>query len=378
MGRVKINPRMLKWAREDAGYNYSNLPKNIKNKCEKWENGEVMPTWNQLCMLSNQYKRPSAFFFRKHPPSSKPLNIIEYRKNGSTEDKSPKLTLGIRSAINKRRIFLELMDDMNITKKSFIDFKFNTTNSEEFAKKIRELLNVKLTEQKTWIKSNNRKDNKHYNFLNHWKDKVSNLGILIFEVSKVEMTEMRALCIYQKEYPIILLNGKDSVNGRIFSLFHELTHLLMGESAICDFNEKNNKEYFCNKVSAEFLVPSEDLTSQIHVNHSKEWEDEELEFFSNVYGVSKETILLRLLSLKKTSQKFYINKKEVWDLKIENSKKSKSGGGDPVKNQVKYNGRLYSELVLTAYLDNVISPIEFSEDMGLKLKHTENLESYLF
>ena len=48
---------------------------------------------------------------------------------------------------------------------------------------------------------------------------------------------------FHEKIPIILLNGKDSVNGRIFSLFHELTHLLLGESAICGDDENTQKKF---------------------------------------------------------------------------------------------------------------------------------------
>ena len=56
MGRVKINPEALKWARIEAGYDYSNLPKKIKPKFNEWESGQTMPTWNQLCDISNYFK----------------------------------------------------------------------------------------------------------------------------------------------------------------------------------------------------------------------------------------------------------------------------------------------------------------------------------
>ena len=72
---------------------------------------------------------------------------------------------------------------------------------------------------------------------------------------------MRGLCIFHDEVPIILLNGKDTTNGRIFSLFHELTHLLLGESAICENNESSKEEIFCNAVAGEFLVLSDDAFS---------------------------------------------------------------------------------------------------------------------
>lgn len=80
------------------------------------------------------------------------------------------------------------------------------------------------------------------------------MGILIFETRGVSLEEMRGLCIFHEEIPIILLNGKDTPNGRILSLFHELTHLLLGKSAICENNELSEEEIFCNAVAGEFLV----------------------------------------------------------------------------------------------------------------------------
>ena len=75
------------------------------------------------------------------------------------------------------------------------------------------------------------------------------------------LDEMRGLCIFHDKIPIIILNGKDTPNGRIFSLFHELTHLLLAESAICG----DDVEIFCNSVAGEFLVPESDLIQKIMV-----------------------------------------------------------------------------------------------------------------
>ena len=57
--------------------------------------------------------------------------------------------------------------------------------------------------------------------------------------------------------------------------------------------------------------------------------------------------------------------------------KKKTGGGSPVKNQIKYNGKMYMSLFLTAYENNIITESEFSEAVNLKLEHTENLAKEL-
>ena len=377
MGRVKVNPKMLKWAREDAGYNYNNLPKSLRDNFLKWESGEVLPTWNQLNELSEKYKRPSAFFFRKTPPKSDKIDFLEFRSKNKNIENSPELNLAIRDVLNKRNIFLELIEDMNYPKVLFSKNIFCSNSVKKFSLYIRNLLNVSLDDQKDRIYSlNNCKDYNHYNFINKWKEDFYNLGILVFEVPRIKLDEMRALCLYFDEYPIILLNGSDSVNGRIFSLFHELTHLLKRETAICDFTVNNTMETFCNNVAFEFLVPSYDLLSESIVKFHKDdfWDDAILSKLSHMYGVSREMILLKLLDLNKTSDKFYMDKKE-W-IKFKGSNNSK-GGGDVVLDSIKYNGKLYSKVLLNAYKNNVLSPIDFSEAIGLKLGHVELLEYYL-
>lgn len=381
MGRVKVNPKMLKWARVNSGYNHSNLPKRFQDKYEKWESGEKLPTWKQLQDISNTYKWPSALFFRKNPPKSviDSIELIEFRKFNPNmeESNSPKFNIGLRKAINKRNSFLELIEDMNYPIPSFSRYQLDTKNVNELSSNIKKYLNVSLDEQKNWIYRNNSKtkDFEHYNFLNQWKEKISELGVLIFEIPEVELYEMRALCIYYEKFPIILLNGKDSVNARIFSLIHELTHLILGESAICDL--KSSEETLCNSVAGEILVPKKDLLkNNLLDNHDSYWEDSDLKKLSDIYGVSKEVILLRLLSLNKTTQEVYELKKEEWsNLPL---KKKESGGGDPVRTQVKYNGKLYSRVFLSAYQNNLIDGIELYENLNIKLKHLDYLNDYLF
>ena len=254
------------------------------------------------------------------------LEFIEYRKitpYGSSQ-KSPTLTLAIREAISRRKIFLELMEDMHHSSVSFSQFRLNSKDIHKLANHLRTMLEIDLKEQKTWLYHNGQKDTAHYNFINQWKDQISSkLGVLIFEIPRLPLSEMRAMCIYFDKHPIILLNSADSPNGRIFSLFHELTHLVLGESAICDVDKNNSKEWLCNSVAAQFLVPADDLLQNPIVlkNNSKE--------------------------------------------------------GSPVSNQMKHNGKLYSSLILSAYQNGTISNVEFSQYIGLQLKHANELSKRL-
>ncbi len=197
------------------------------------------------------------------------------------------------------------------------------------------------------------------------------MGILIFETDGLLLEEMRGLCIFHEEIPIILLNGKDTTNGRIFSLFHELTHLLLGESAICENNELSEEEIFCNAVAGEFLVPADDLSNNAHIIST----DSIIEL-SHLYGVSTHVILRRLYDTHNISHNEYNSRVET--LKEFSTSKSKGSGGNYFNNVIKYNSESYCAVVLEAYENGIINSGEFSKFTNLKKKYIPDLHKRVY
>lgn len=370
IARAKINPKMMEWARLHAGFTNGyeeNLPGEIKKRYEKWENGETSPTWKQLRNASQKFNVPTAFFFMDEPPIIDELpTLFNYRKldlDSIYEEKSPALIDSIRKSERRRSIFIDLTEELNETVIKF-EIPNLAQNKKTFSNYIRERLNVSLETQKSWYN-----EKKHYSFLNNWKEIITRkLGILIFETEGVDIKEMRGLCILHEEIPIILLNGKDTPNGRIFTLFHELTHLLLGESAICGDDLDKDVEIFCNSVAGEFLVPKEDLL--INVNES-------VKDLANRYGVSYHVIYRRLLDTKNISQAEYDQKTE-YDYEDYSNDNSDGPKGNYFYNQIKYNGRPFYCLVLDAYDSGVISALEFSKYTNLGQKQIPKLQDILF
>ena len=183
---------------------------------------------------------------------------------------------------------------------------------------------------------------------------------------------MRGLCIFHNKIPVILLNGKDSVNGRIFTLFHELTHLLYGKSAICDNDESNNEEIFCNAVAGEFLVPKYDLNDNIDSQFSLS--SEFINGLSDLYGVSDHVILRRLYDnniINKNDYNSQINEYDEYS-------NSKEGGGNYFNNILKYNGETYCARVLEAYENGLINSGEFYKFTSLKKKFIPDLQKRIY
>lgn len=374
--RAKINPAMMKWARKRAGYINGfeeDLPVDIKSRYESWEKGDTYPTWIQLRAVSKKYGIPTAFFFMDCSPNFDDIpEMINYRKldiDSIYETNSPKLLNSIRKSENRRKIYLELSHELN---EEIIKFEVPNLEKDKkiFANYIREILDVSLDTQKSWYK-----EPKHYNFLSNWKEILNKkMGILIFETEGVLIEEMRGLCIFHEEIPIILLNGKDSVNGRIFSLFHELTHLLLGESAICGDDDNLNEEIFCNAVAGEFLVPENDLSNNIN-NEIDLLSGSSLRRLYNMYGVSEYVIIRRLLDTNKITQEQYNNRFNSFD---EFSSSSTSSRGNYLSNMIKYNGKAYYSLILDAYDTGIINSLEFSKFTNLGKNQIPKLQEVFY
>jgi len=81
-------------------------------------------------------------------------------------------------------------------------------------------------------------------------------GVLVFQFTGISHKEIRGYAISNHPLPVIGINTGDKPKSRNFSIFHELTHIILGTGGVCDMNDRNVKiERFCDEVAANFLVP---------------------------------------------------------------------------------------------------------------------------
>lgn len=185
-----INPKMMKWASEYVGFvgGYEEeLPKQIRDKYESWENGEKVPTWNQLYDVSKKFNVPTAYFFMRSPPiiDSMP-DLIDYRtlnRDFIYKITSPYLISNIRKSQSRREIYVELSQELgeDVTPFSVPDLKRDT---KLFSRYLRKTLDIQKYRQGS-------SDTFHNNFLNQWKEILNEkLCLLVFESKNVDVLEM--------------------------------------------------------------------------------------------------------------------------------------------------------------------------------------------
>ena len=251
--KAPVNPKVLIWARQQAGFKLEevvekiNLKRVSKIDIEKWENGEEFPLFADLEKLAITYKRPSAMFFFNEPPEE---NIQKDFRGGIEEYISPKIRYLVRKAKILQINLKELLGEINPKRSEenyLLDKIDKKQNINYIIQQVRNELGISIEIQKSWKNTKIALDT--------WRNVLENKGIFIFKNAfredKEEPYKKDGFCIYNEQYPIIYLNNSSSKTRQIFTIFHELAHLILGKNGISFRSqgsfENNQEEIFCNR-----------------------------------------------------------------------------------------------------------------------------------
>lgn len=389
--KALVKPELLVWARDRAKVKIEDAAKAVgvsSERLEQWESGNDAPTVAQLRTLAKKYHFPLAVFYLPEPPADfAPLRDFRRLPEFIDETISANLAFHIRNAHERRELALELHDDLGTKPKPFPLKATIQDDPEKVGRALREFLGVDDESQKKAAR-----EQRAFDF---WRRKMEEHDLLVFVIGgphySVDLTEMRGFAIAKTRLPVIVVNGKDnSQGGKTFTLLHELTHIILGESAISNGTteelgvtpEEQKIERFCDAVAAAALMPSELilLFPQVIPAGAREWSDDELGKIARAIGVSRHALLLRFVTLKRATWDFYKTRRARFE---EENRKAAQEEKKEVKIKrwillMSWNGRSYTRLVLRSYYDQRITLNDASSYLGAKLKHIPALEHAAF
>lgn len=376
----QINPTILRWARERAGLSVHEVSLRMKRDqatIDAWEEGLEHPTYVQLEKLAyNIYKRPLAIFFFPEPPeeedfkeSFRTLPDFEFEKLDSDTN------FAIREAKSMQLSLIELCSGVNpAQKKIFKDIDTINITITELAKSVRAYIGISIDEQ---VRMKNSIE-----ALKSWRNALQDNGIFIFKRS-FKQSDVSGLCLHHDEFPLIYLNNGTSPNRQIFTIFHELAHILFGLDGITirddsyisslDVNERN-LEINSNKFASEFLLPSDEFKSKLG---NQTISEELVKEFSRYFVVSKEVVLRKLLELNKVSAQYYKSMSIKWNKEFLEAKNKNKGGGNYYATKATYLGEKYLELAFSKYYKGSLSRNELADYLNMKPKNVMNIESFV-
>lgn len=328
---VNIQPAIISWALSQTSEEKlgTKLVENIK----QWLDGTKSPTFNQIEDFSKKSHIPLGYFFLQTPPVEQ-ISLLEYRTLDSIELTNPSRNL--IDTIHEMEAVQEWMvnyrKEWNYDTISVVGSLKGITDISIIADTIRKDLGLNVE----WYKECGNPSeafNKVRGLLEECGIVVMMNGIVGKNTHRaLDVNEFRAFAMVDEWAPLIFINGADSAGGRLFSLFHEVVHLWIGENDL--YNDRRYSangikpvEVTCNAVAGELMVPKAAFLERWNDNTNDDIH-EKIKELARIFRCSGSVIARRALDNKKINQNVY--NKVIADA-IEayiQAKQEKSSGGD--------------------------------------------------
>jgi len=377
--KALVEANLVAWARLETRTPLEGAARAVgveQDRLLAWESGQDQPTVRQLRMLAKKYRVPFALFYLGQPPESHIPKFRDFRTipEFEIEHFDRVLLAELRQASDRREVVLEYTP---ATPPLPAGFPLNATirdDRDELAARLRSSLGLDITIQTHW-----RTQAGAFNGL---RELIENNGFLVLQIDSMPLSALRGFSVSLFPLPVIVVNRKDAYAGRLFTLAHELVHVAVETSSVCDLSESKGRdpeaeltEVFCNAVAARALVPTADLVSQpdVETATSAEWPDHVLESLARRYQVSREVIVRRLLDIGRTTLSFYQAKRQQYEQEIANLPKRPSGQVPAAVDAFSLLGRRYVTTMLAALDTRAVTSSDFSAYTGLRLKHLARL-----
>lgn len=291
--KSETNPEVLTWARKTAGFAIEEVVEELADKdvtaetIRAWERGEDSPMYlTQFKKLAKIYNRTEYLFFRPKPPVDDTLD----RLGSLPEHIKAKLPPQVRFLHREARLLqIHLKDflcDMPTPEIPLRGFATLDDDVVSLANSVRQQLGITVAEQKQWQNSTVA--------LNKWRTAIENTGIWVF-FWDFAVEDYDGFYLEDENYPVIFIDVNLSIERQIFTLFHELGHVLLakggmfirGELERSLAGEYQDIEQFCCDFAEEFLVPKAELqvTGKLY--------EAEIEDYANQYKVDFDVLVMR-------------------------------------------------------------------------------------
>lgn len=359
---LPVTPAVIQWARTRAGFSLEDAARHFK-KIAAWEEGKASPTYVQLEQMAEKFKCPVAMFFFPEPPAVPSVETSFRTLLPEVFGKIPRTVKAFMRKAQSMQINLaELNDGRNPAKQLITrDLKLSTDMpASTVAARIREYLGVSLELQQKWPNAEDA--------LEQWRDVFAGVGVFVFK-DAFHTDGYFGFCLYDHEFPVIYVNNTSAKTRQIFTLFHELGHLLFHTSGIDLANDQyidqlaepdHRLEVLCNKLAGEFLLPDVEFDRVVAgMPHNRDT----AALLADQYNVSRELVYRKMLDRGWIGRDEYAAAATAWASQV----KQKSGG-DYYYNQISYLGRRYIDLAFQRYYQRRFGREELSEYLNIKPK----------
>lgn len=324
--------------------------------------------YKNLLQLAEQLHIPFGYLFLQDMPKEN-TKIAELRRKNPKSKIPHELKESIKNSEYKQLWYRDYL--IEIGQEAQYNKKFD--NEKEVIEKIKLILSF------------NTLPKDPYEALKRMIGRLQEKNFLIFVAArinrsnskKLNIENFRGYCLYDKYAPVIFLNNQDSYKGKIFTLLHELAHILYGKNGIIlSDNEHQKLEKTCNFIAGEILIPKSSLLERwdkkLNISHN-------VDSLQHIFNLaSNEAIATKAINLKLVSQKQY--KEYMQECSARPIKKpfAKNTQENTFKTIIKENSKNFVEAIIAQTHNNKLDFKTAMDYLGVKeMKHFRGMQEVL-
>lgn len=333
-----IKPDLLRWAFQRAGFNEEAAVVAFP-KLADWLSGTKKPTMSQLQKFASKFHTPFGFLFLDEAPVEK-MPIPMFRGEMSQSNQFDLEVYDTILNLQFRQGWIEeYLEENEIDGCPFVNCITLETPVYETVAKLRQYLALKPR----WAFD----VNDYAPAVNLLTQQIEENGVFVVfngvvgnnNTRPIEVSECRGFALMNEVAPFIFVNSRDSKSAQLFTLIHEVTHIMLGVSAghagenVHQEYNHNRIENYCDRVAAEFLIPESIL--------QEKWNGD-IHWLSRRFKASEPAIARRAHDIGLMNDKDY---NEFWAIYSARSKKKNSKSktrGDFYLTSVKRVGRTFA------------------------------------
>lgn len=270
----RVNPEILKWARETAGLTLEDAADKFgindargvsgSDRLAALEAGEWEPTRPLLLRMAQHYRRPLLAFYLAAPPRPaergedfRTLPDEFARRDAALVDT---LLRDVRARQEMVRSLLEAEDEAEPL--PFVASYDMRQGAEGLARAITETLAFDLNH----FRRGGRNEPGALRGFAYLRDRAERAGIFVMLIgnlgshhSALDVELFRGFALADPVAPLIVINDQDSEAAWSFTLLHELAHIWIGRTGVSGANPSAAVEQFCNDVAGRILLPADEI-----------------------------------------------------------------------------------------------------------------------
>ena len=365
MNKVYVNPKLLRWAIERAGFELDELAHRIP-QLPAWERGDKQPTFKQLEAFAKATHTPIGFLFLPEPPDERlPIRDLRTLKDGPPRPSAD--LLDTIYAMQRRQDWLR--EERAECEAGALEFVGSARLSDEPAavgREMRRTVGVSdgwTAEVANWEQA-----------VSELRRRIERLGVMAVvngvvgnnTYRKLDVGEFRGFALTDPYAPLVFVNGADAKSAQMFTLAHELAHVWLGPEGegVSGFEGifpgDARIEKFCDQAAAEFLVPARELKERWR---GVKGAADPFEQIARYFKVSPIVAGRRAMDLRLVSRETFFDFYSA-TIKRERQQAKPPGRGDFFNNQSTRIGVTFATSVIRAAMEGRLSFKEAKGEAG--------------